>query len=66
MIETFIERVDIYLVLLVLVTVYMLTISDGRYFYRGGKQRAKNQSIGIGIAMLLITLGLYVVRQVWL
>ncbi len=66
MMETLIERVDIYLVLLVLVTVYMLTISDGRYFYRGGKPRAKNQSIAIGVAMIIITLGLYVVRQMWL
>lgn len=66
MIETLIERVDIYLVLLVLVTVYMLIISDGMYFYRGDKSRAKNQSIGIGVVMLIITLGLYLVRQVWL
>lgn len=66
MIETLIERVDIYLVLLVLVTVFMLTFSDGRYFYRDNKLRAKNQSIFIGIFMLIITLGIYIVRQVWL
>ena len=66
MIETFIERIDIYLVLLVLATAYMLIISDSRYFYRENKLRARNQSVAIGIAMFVITIGLYVVRQMWL
>lgn len=65
-IETFIERIDIYLVLLVLVTVYMLIVSDSRYFYRENKLRARNQGVVIGIVMLVITMGLYIVRQTWL
>lgn len=66
MIETFIERIDIYLVLLILAAVYMLVISDSRYFYRESKSRAKNQSIAIGIAMFIVTVGLYIIRQIWL
>lgn len=66
MIETFIERIDIYLVLLVLATAYMLIVSDSRYFYRENKLRARNQGVAIGIVMLVITVGLYIVRQTWL
>lgn len=66
MIETFIERIDIYLVLLVLATAYMLIVSDSRYFHRENKLRARNQGVAIGIVMLVITVGLYIVRQTWL
>lgn len=65
-IKTFIERIDIYLVLLVLATVYILIISDGKYFYRENKLTARKQSIFIGIAMLIITVGIYIVRQIFL
>ncbi|WP_040192785.1 CLC_0170 family protein [Clostridium culturomicium] len=66
MIETFIERIDMYLVLLVLASAYMLIVSDSRYFKRENKQRARNQSIAIGVVMAIITVGLYIVRQTWL
>lgn len=66
MIETFIERVDIYLVLLVLASSYMLIVSDSRYFNRDNKVKARNQGIAIGAVMLIITVGLYIVRQTWL
>ena len=66
MIETLIERIDIYLVLLVFTTVYMLIISDGRYFYRENKLRARKQSIAIGVTMFIITVGIYIIRQMWL
>lgn len=66
MIETFIERVDIYLVLLVLASSYMLIVSDSRYFNRDNKVKARNQGIAIGVVMLIITVGLYIVRQTWL
>ncbi|MEG2018094.1 MAG: CLC_0170 family protein [Clostridium sp.] len=66
MIETFIERVDIYLVLLVLASAYMLIVSDSRYFNRDNKVKARNQGIAIGVVMLIITVGLYIVRQTWL
>lgn len=66
MVERFIERIDIYLVLLVLVTVYLLIISDPKYFHREDKARAKKQSIGIGVIMFVITIGLYIVREIFL
>lgn len=66
MLKTFIERIDIYLVVLVLVSAYILILSDGRYFCRGGKERAKKQSIALGVGMLIITLGLYLLRHIWI
>lgn len=66
MIKILIERIDIYLVLLVLVSSYMLIISDSKYFNREKKVKARNQSIVIGATMLIITVGLYILRQIWL
>lgn len=66
MIKTLIERIDIYLVLLVLASAYILIFSDSRYFQREDKEKARKQSIMIGIVMLLVTVSLYIVRQTWL
>ncbi|MEG1256454.1 CLC_0170 family protein [Clostridium sp.] len=66
MLKTLIERFDIYLIILVLITGYMLVIGDVRYFSREDKKKAKKQSLGIGIAMMVITVGMYIVRWIWL
>lgn len=65
-IERIVERIDIYLLLLVAATAYMLVFSDSRYFNRENKTKARNQSLIVGIVMFVITIGLYVVRQTWL
>ncbi|MEG2412550.1 MAG: CLC_0170 family protein [Clostridium sp.] len=66
MLRTLVERFDIYLVILVLVAGYMLIVGDVRYFSREDKNRAKIQSLVIGIGMVIITVSMYIVRWVWL
>lgn len=64
MIKVLIERVDIYLVILVLVSGYMMLSSDVRYFSREDNQKAKKQSLAIGISMMLVVIGLYILRGI--
>ncbi len=64
MIRTLIERVDIYLVILVLVSGYMMARGDVRYFSREDNHRAKKQSLIIGIAMMVIVVGVYILRGI--
>ncbi len=64
MIKVLIERVDIYLVILVLVSGYMMLSSDVRYFSREDNHKAKKQSLAIGISMMLVVIGLYILRGI--
>jgi hypothetical protein len=64
MIKVLIERADIYLVILVLVSGYMMLSSDVRYFSREDNQKAKKQSLAIGISMMLVVVGLYILRGI--
>jgi hypothetical protein len=64
MIKILIERADIYLVILVLVSGYMMLSSDVRYFSREDNQKAKKQSLAIGISMMLVVVGLYILRGI--
>ncbi|MFR1709901.1 MAG: CLC_0170 family protein [Clostridium sp.] len=64
MIRTLIERVDIYLVILVLVSGYMMARGDVRYFSREDNHMAKKQSLIIGIAMMVIVVGVYILRGI--
>lgn len=66
MIRTLIERVDIYLVILVLVSGYMMVSGDVRYFSREDKYRAKKQSLIIGISMMVIVVGVYILREIFI
>jgi len=64
MMRVLIERSDIYLVILVLVSGYIMVSGDIRYFLRQDKQRAKKQSLAIGITMMVIVVGLYILRGI--
>lgn len=66
MLWTLIERFDIYLVILVLVSGYILVCGDVKYFSREDNMSAKRQSLIVGIAMMLITVGIYIARKVWI
>lgn len=66
MITTLVERFDIYLVILVLVTGYMLIYGDVRYFSREDKKKSQKQSLCIGIVMVVFTIGMYILRFLWL
>lgn len=64
MMKVLIERSDIYLVILVLVSGYIMVSGDIRYFSRQDKHRAKKQSLAIGITMMVIVVGLYILRGI--
>lgn len=66
MLWTLLERFDIYLVILVLVAGYILIFDDFRYFSRENKNKAKRQSLFVGIVMIMVTLGLYIARKIWI
>ncbi|WP_346929937.1 CLC_0170 family protein [Clostridium sp.] len=66
MMRVLIERFDIYLVILVLVSGYMMVCSDVRYFSREDKHKAKTQSLVIGIAMMLVVVGMYILRGIFI
>lgn len=66
MMRLLIERFDIYLVILILVSGYMMVVGDVRYFSREDKHRAKKQSLVIGIAMMLVVVGMYVLREIFI
>ncbi|WP_346936269.1 CLC_0170 family protein [Clostridium sp.] len=66
MMRVLIERFDIYLVILVLVSGYMMLIGDVRYFSREDKHKAKKQSLVVGIAMMLIVVGMYILRGIFI
>jgi len=38
--------------------------SDVRYFSREDNQKAKKQSLAIGISMMLVVVGLYILRGI--
>lgn len=65
MLWTLIERFDKYLIILVFVTGYMLVVSDVKYFSRQDKNNAKKQSLIVGIGMMVIVVGLYIIRGIW-
>lgn len=65
MIRTLLDRVDIYMVALVLVTVYALLVGDVRYFSREENKIAVRQSWILGIGMLALVLGAYIIRLIW-
>ncbi|WP_346920655.1 CLC_0170 family protein [Clostridium sp. UBA7339] len=64
MMRLLIERFDIYLIILILVSGYMMVGSDVRYFSREDKQKAKKQSLVIGIAMMLVVVGMFILRGI--
>jgi uncharacterized membrane protein YidH (DUF202 family) len=66
MMRLLIERFDIYLVILILVSGYMMVVGDVRYFSREDKHRAKKQSLVIGIAMMLVVVGMYILREIFI
>lgn len=65
MLWTLVERFDIYLVILVFATGYMLVVSDVKYFSRQDKNNAKKQSLIVGIGMMIIVVGIYIIRGIW-
>lgn len=65
MIRTLLDRVDIYMVVLVLVTVYALLVGDVRYFSREENKIAVRQSWILGIGMLALVLGAYIIKLIW-
>lgn len=66
MLKGLIEKVDIYLVILMLITCYNLIFSDVKYFAREKKEKAKKQSYGIGIAMFFVVIGAYILKLIWI
>lgn len=66
MMRLLIERFDIYLIILILVSGYMMVVGDVRYFSREDKHRAKKQSLVIGIAMMLVVVGMYILREIFI
>ncbi len=65
MLWTLIERFDKYLVILIFVTGYILVVSDVKYFSRQDKNNAKKQSLIVGIGMMVIVVGVYIIRGIW-
>ena len=65
MFKSLIDRVDIYLIILVLLTTYTLVFSDVRYFSRENNEVAKKQSFSVGIGMLFIVGAIYIIKLIW-
>lgn len=66
MLRNLIEKVDIYLIILIIITSYNLLFSDVKYFAREKKEKAKKQSLGIGIVMFFVVIGVYIIKLIWL
>lgn len=66
MLKSLIEKVDIYLVILMLITCYNLIFNDVKYFARDKKEKAKKQSFCIGIVMFFIVFGAFIFKLIWL